>query len=161
MNRLSLLRTKAAYFYQTGVSFPLSQHLVRASSTVTNSRTKVLYDGDCPLCQKEMAVVKYLHKNKNKLDLIDISKPEFKPSDYGHFTHKELMDIFHVIGTDQKVYKGVEAVHKMYSDIGYGWSTTYLLWPGLRGISNKVYMWFAKNRLRWTGRDGDKVIQKA
>lgn len=53
----------------------------------------------------------------------------------------------------------MEAVHKMYSDIGYGWSTMYLLWPGLRGISNKVYMWFAKNRLRWTGRD--KVIQKA
>ncbi|XP_071818239.1 uncharacterized protein [Apostichopus japonicus] len=133
----------------------------RLSSTAAESRTKVLYDGDCPICQKEMAIVKYLNKKKGTLDLIDINKADFNPSEYGDFSQKELTDVFHVVDSNKQVYKGLHAMHKMYSDVGFGWTTTYLLWPGLHPIFNRMYMWFAKNRLRWTNRADLKTNLKA
>lgn len=139
----------------------LTIHGSRLASTGVESKTKVLYDGECPICQKEIAMVKFLNKRKQKLDLVDISKADFNPSDHGNFTQKELMDVFHVVGSDKQTYKGLAAMHKMYGDIGYGWTTTYLLWPGLNPIFNKVYMWFARNRLRWTKREGLKTNLRA
>lgn len=63
----------------------------------------MLYDGDCPICQKEMTIVKYLNKKKGTLDLIDINKADFNPSEYGDFSQKELTDVFHVVDSNKQV----------------------------------------------------------
>ena len=50
-----------------------------------------------------MKVVKYLNKDKNIVELVDITKPGYNPAEHNNITFKEAMDEFHVIDADNKV----------------------------------------------------------
>ncbi|XP_072025694.1 uncharacterized protein [Amphiura filiformis] len=123
------------------------------STNETHQKVKVLYDGDCSLCAQEMKVVRYLNKNKNIVELVDITKPGYNPAEYNNITFEEAMAEFHVIDQNNKVHKRIPAMHTMYSSLGHGWSTFYTKWPILAPLFDKAYGKKKKNRLRWTKRE--------
>jgi predicted DCC family thiol-disulfide oxidoreductase YuxK len=48
--------------------------------------------------------------------------------------------------------EGVEVFARAYRAVGWRWVDTLARWPGLRWILDRLYVVFARNRLRLTGR---------
>merc|ERR1711971_40558 len=102
-------------------------------------KTKILYDGGCSICEQEMKVVRYLNKDKDVLELVDITKPGYNPAEHNNVTYKEAMAELHVIDKDNKIHKRVPATHLMYETLGHGWMTSYTKWPILEPLFDKAY----------------------
>jgi predicted DCC family thiol-disulfide oxidoreductase YuxK len=55
--------------------------------------------------------------------------------------------------SDGTVIEGVEVFRRLDTAIGLGWLVAPTRWPLLRGLFERAYRVFARNRLRWTGRE--------
>jgi predicted DCC family thiol-disulfide oxidoreductase YuxK len=111
---------------------------------------KVLYDGECPLCAREIAFL----RRRDRRGLIafeDIAAPDFDPSRYG-LEHAAVMSRIHGVLPDGALVEGVEVFRRLYIAVGLGWLVAPTRWPLLRGLFDRAYRLFARNRLRWTGR---------
>lgn len=109
----------------------------------------LLYDGQCPICQKEVA---WLHwKNKQgKLGFQDIHAADFNPALYGK-THADLMAEIHGLFADGTLVKGMPVFRACYSAVGLGWLLAPTGWPLLKGCFDGLYRLFAKHRIRLGG----------
>ena len=113
---------------------------------------RVLYDGDCPLCAREIATLRHLDRGRGRIDFEDIAAPGFDASRYG-VAHTELMARIHGVLPDGTRIEGVEVFRRLYGAVGLGWLVAPTRWPLLRPIFDAAYRTFARNRLRWTGRE--------
>lgn len=111
----------------------------------------ILIDGDCPVCKKEGDLLMRLDAGRKRLAVEDISGPDFDPSRYG-IAFEEAMGTIHGVTEDGRVVTGMEVFRRAYSAVGWGWLWAPTGWPGLKQVSDLGYRWFAKNRLRLTGR---------
>lgn len=110
----------------------------------------VYFDGDCPLCVREIAWLRRLDRHA-RLHLIDIASPDFEAPEGK--THETLMAEMHVRTADGKWRKGVDAFAAMYRAVGIIPIAMLLESKLLKPIAERAYAIFARNRLRWTGRD--------
>jgi predicted DCC family thiol-disulfide oxidoreductase YuxK len=90
-------------------------------------RFKLLYDGGCPFCQRE---VRWLQRwnRRGYLAFEDISAPEFDPSPYGA-TREELMAVMHGVFPDGRIVRRVEAFRQAYRAVGLGGLLAPTGWP--------------------------------
>nr|XP_055044471.1 uncharacterized protein LOC129430885 [Misgurnus anguillicaudatus] len=115
---------------------------------------RVLYDGECPICVKEIHFLKFLQKNgAEKVNFVDISLPEYDGSKYEGVSYETAMAEMTVIDENNKVHRGVPAFAVMYSAVGLGWLGMLISFPLIRPLMDRAYGLFAKNRLKWTGRE--------
>jgi len=112
---------------------------------------KILFDGDCPLCSREVAFLARRDGARGRLALEDISASDFDPARYGK-TQSELMARIHGVLPDGQVIEGMEVFRRAYAAVGLGWLLAPTKWPGLRALADWAYRFFARNRLSWTGR---------
>ncbi len=112
---------------------------------------KLLFDGDCPLCMREVRMLKRANRRGN-LALEDIATSGFDASVYG-LTQAQVMGHIHAVLPDGRVVTGMEAFRRSYQAVGLGFLLAPTGWPGVKPVADRAYAWFAKNRLRWTGRD--------
>lgn len=113
---------------------------------------EVFYDGDCPLCLREIAWLKRLDK-REKIEFTDIQAPGFDAASVGK-THEALMAQIHGRLPDGTVVRGVEVFRHLYSAVGWTWPVALSRLPVMRQLLDVGYRVFAKNRLRLTGRSG-------
>jgi hypothetical protein len=108
-------------------------------------RFKLLYDGDCPLCQRE---AKFLQRRNRHgwLAFEDIAALGFNASTYG-CTQDELMGVIHGVFPDGRMVKKMAVFREAYRAIGLGWLLAPTGWPGLRQLADLGYEWFARNRM--------------
>ena len=108
-------------------------------------RFKLLYDGDCPLCQRE---ARFLQRRNHhgRLAFEDITAPDFDSKLY-HTTRAELMGVIHGVYPDGRMVKKVAVFREAYRAIGLGWLLAPTGWPGLRRLADLGYEWFARNRI--------------
>lgn len=52
-----------------------------------------------------------------------------------------------------QVHVGVPAFEVMYTAVGLDWLGRLISWPYIRPLMDRAYDAFARNRLKWTGRD--------
>ena len=111
---------------------------------------EVFFDGACPLCAKEVAFVRRLDRRSRVL-FTDIAAPDFEAASVGR-TQAELMA--HIQGRlpDGRFVEGVEVFRRMYAATGLGPLVALTRIPGISHLLDAGYHWFAKNRLRLTGR---------
>lgn len=114
-------------------------------------RFKILIDYDCPLCRSEASVLKRLDRGRGRLIMENISDSHFDPQQYGT-TLDAVMGSIHGVMPDGTLVQGVEVFRQAYSAVGWGWLVAPTAWPGVRWITDAGYRWFARNRLRLTGR---------
>jgi predicted DCC family thiol-disulfide oxidoreductase YuxK len=120
----------------------------------------ILIDGDCPLCAREAAFLRRLDAGRGRLELIDIAGENFDAARFGR-SHETLMARIHGVLPDGSVIEGVEVFRRGYAAVGRGWVLSWTRLPGLRLLADAGYRWFARNRLRWTGRgDACSAIAK-
>lgn len=112
---------------------------------------RVLYDGACPLCAREVDMLRRRDAGRGRLDLEDIAAPGFDPARYGTTLH-DLMARIHGVLPDGTLVEGVEVFRRAYAAVGLGWLVAPTRWPLLRPLFDAGYRWFARNRLRLTGR---------
>jgi len=108
-------------------------------------RLKLLYDGECPFCRREVDWLKRRNHNL-RLRFEDISDPKFDPGRYG-LTREEVNRVLHGILPDGRVVRGMAAVRRAYGAVGLGWLTAPTGWPGVRWVTDRMYAAFARNRL--------------
>ena len=114
-------------------------------------RIKVLVDGACPLCRREADFWRRLDRGRGRIALVDVNSPGFEPATYG-LTQELVMDQIHGILPSGKVIAGMEVFRRAYGAVGWGWLLAPTGWPLLRPLFDRVYRWFARNRVRITGR---------
>lgn len=133
----------------------ICRHQQRTYSS-KSAAVKVLYDGLCPICVKEIRFLQFLQRSRpGKVDFIDISLPGYDGEKYMGVTYEMAMGEMHVIDGEDKVHRGIPAFAVMYSAVGLGWLGRFMMWPPVRPFMDKSYDIFARNRLKWTGR-GDE-----
>jgi predicted DCC family thiol-disulfide oxidoreductase YuxK len=118
---------------------------------------EVFYDGDCPLCVREIEMLSRLDRGRGRILFTDIAAPSFSPQELG-LSHAELMERIHARLPDGRLIEGVEVFRRLYGAVGLGWILAPTRLPGLRRLSDWAYEKFAKNRLRLTGRCVDGEI---
>lgn len=116
---------------------------------------EVFYDGDCPLCVREIGMIRRLDR-RGRLGFIDIATPGFDPESVG-IDYQSLMDRIHGRLPDGTLVEGVEVFRRLYGAIGLGWLVAVTRIPGVSHALDAGYHLFAKNRLRLTGRCADGV----
>jgi predicted DCC family thiol-disulfide oxidoreductase YuxK len=109
-------------------------------------RFKLLYDGECPFCLRE---VRWLERRnrRNHLAFEDVSAPGFDPAPLG-VTRDELLGVIHGVFPDGRIVTKVEVFRQAYRAVGLGWLVAPTDWPVLRSIFDRLYLLFARNRVR-------------
>lgn len=107
---------------------------------------KLLYDGECPFCLRE---VRWLQRRNHNgyLAFEDVSSPSFDPASVG-VTRKELLQVIHGVFPDGRVVRKVEVFRHAYRAVGLGWIVAPTGWPVLRWVFEGLYLIFARYRLR-------------
>jgi predicted DCC family thiol-disulfide oxidoreductase YuxK len=111
---------------------------------------EVFFDGDCPLCVREINMLKRKDL-KNKLVFTDIVSGDFDASEIG-LTQEILMARIHGRDASGQLVEGVEVFRRLYGAIGFGRLVAVSRWPGIAQFLSLGYFIFARNRLRLTGR---------
>lgn len=106
------------------------------------SKFEVFYDGDCPLCRREIEMIRRKDSG-NSLLLTDISSLSFKPTTHSLET---LMKEIHGKYDDGTYVTGVEVFREIYQRIGFGVLVKPTRLPLVRNVLNLFYSLFAKIR---------------
>jgi predicted DCC family thiol-disulfide oxidoreductase YuxK len=114
-------------------------------------RIKVLFDGACPLCRREAAIWRRLDRGRGRIALVDIASPDVEAAEYG-LSRAQIMAEIHGILPSGTIVRGMEVFRRAYAAVGLGWLLAPTAWPLLRPVFDRAYRWFARNRLRLTGR---------
>lgn len=113
---------------------------------------EVFYDGDCPVCRREIELLRRLDRRRGHVRFTDITQRTFEPALVGK-TKDELMARIH--GRDlanDAIVEGVEVFRRLYAAVGFGYLVTLTRLPPISWALERAYAWFAANRLRLTGR---------
>ncbi|HMI91085.1 MAG TPA: DUF393 domain-containing protein [Polyangiales bacterium] len=111
---------------------------------------EVFYDGECPLCTREVSVLRRLDR-RSRIRFVDIAAPGFDPAALG-VSHEALMARIHGRLPDGTLIEGVEVFRRLYAAVGFGWLVAVTRLPGIAQGLDLAYGTFARNRLRLTGR---------
>jgi predicted DCC family thiol-disulfide oxidoreductase YuxK len=110
----------------------------------------VYYDGACPICRREIALMRRLDR-AGRLQLVDFSTPGFSEQECG-LSCERLSAVIHARWADGRVIEGVEVFRAMWTAAGWGGLASLSRWPWFDRLLVRGYAWFAANRLRLTGR---------
>jgi len=113
----------------------------------------VFFDGACPICAREIALMTRLDR-KQQILFCDFSLPEYDGEVTG-FAPAELGQVIHAQWADGSVIRGVEVFRAMWEATGLGFLTKLSRVSFIEPFLYKAYAWFARNRLWLTGRAKD------
>ncbi|XP_010533480.1 PREDICTED: uncharacterized protein At5g50100, mitochondrial [Tarenaya hassleriana] len=117
-----------------------------------NWKIKMLYDGDCPLCMREVNMLVERNKQYGTIKFVDISSDDYSPEDNQGLDYKIVMGQIHAILADGTVVTGVEAFRRLYEEVDLGWVYSITKYEPIGKIADAVYDFWAKYRLQLTGR---------
>ncbi len=106
----------------------------------------LLYDGDCPICQKEVAWLKWKNK-QGRLGFQDIQVEDFEAHRYGK-TYEDLMAEIHGVYPDGQIIRGIDVFVAAYQAVGLGFLVAPLRWRFTRLGFEKLYALFERHRLK-------------
>jgi predicted DCC family thiol-disulfide oxidoreductase YuxK len=115
---------------------------------------EVFFDGDCPLCRREIELLRRLDRGRGRIAFTDIASPSFDVGAAG-VPWQTLMDEIHGRLPDGTLVRGVEVFRRLYGAVGLGAVAWLTRLPGVRQLADAAYQAFARNRLRLTGRCAD------
>jgi predicted DCC family thiol-disulfide oxidoreductase YuxK len=129
----------------------IAKSIDKAAEAVDEAPLKLLYDGACPLCQREIAFLKK-RAVKGRVIFVDISDPNFTSRENQGIDYKTAMTEMHAIDAQGNVLVGVPAFAALYARCRLPVLATLLRIPFIQAMLTPFYKHFAKNRLRITRR---------
>lgn len=120
---------------------------------------KLLYDGECPLCLREVNFLRKKDQGRGLIAFVDISADDYSPADNAGIDFATAMGRIHAILPDGTVIENLEVFRRVYSVLGMGWVYSFTRIPILGAIAEAIYAVWAKFRLALTGRPSlEKII---
>lgn len=116
---------------------------------------KLLYDRQCPICAKEICILRKKDKEA-KINFVDISSKAFSPSDHNNIDYNKAMSQIHAIDHQGNILIGVPAFAALYARCNLLITSTLLRISFVKFALTPLYTLFAKNRLWITGRADTK-----
>ena len=117
------------------------------------------HDGHCPFCRVEVAWLAK-HRHRSRVRLVDIQSSEFKPEEVGR-SFDTMMGQLHLQDREGRWFIGMDASRALYAVLGYRRLVKLSCLPGLRGMMDAGYRFFARSRIRlgrgWEKRQGKTV----
>ncbi|MEP6664278.1 MAG: DUF393 domain-containing protein [Verrucomicrobiota bacterium] len=106
---------------------------------------KLLYDGDCPFCVRE---VRWLRRRNHlgHLAFENVSSPDFDPARF-NLTRETLLGVIHGVYPDGTIVNRMEVFREAYFQVGLSWLIAPTRWPILRSVFNVLYSLFARYRV--------------
>lgn len=112
----------------------------------------LLFDGGCPLCLREVKILRRRDAGQGRLAFVDVDDPAYDPAHYGGITYADAMGRMHALRSDGEVIRDVEVFRQAYGLVGLGWLYAPTRWPLLRPLVDALYGLWARWRLAVTGR---------
>lgn len=116
----------------------------------SNFDIAVYYDGDCPLCKREIAFLRWMDRKK-RIRFENIATGQFDESD-GQPEYEQLMAEIHGRLPDGSWIRGADVFRRLYTAIGWNWVVVLTRLPFIRQICDGLYRVFARHRLWLTRR---------
>jgi len=121
-----------------------------------NYKLTFLFDGACPLCLRETNFLKKKDKIK-AINFVDISI-NYIPENFSNISYKQAMANLHGILSNGEIIFGVDVLAYSYELVGLGWIYFPTRLPFLSNVIRFFYKYWAKYRLKLTGRDNLEKI---
>lgn len=103
------------------------------------NKHQVFFDGNCPLCKKEITLWQKLSHdqfefiNVHSLELDDLQKARY-------------LRLLHIKCADGAELKGIYANFKLWRSHPIGWPSYLLSIPGIFKLTESAYNWWAQRR---------------
>ena len=113
---------------------------------------KLLYDGECPLCVREVNFLKQRDAGRGLVAFVDIASDDYTPEANAGIDFETAMGRIHAILPDGTVVTNVEVFRRVYEILGMGWMYAITKVPVMGAIADALYGIWADKRLALTGR---------
>jgi predicted DCC family thiol-disulfide oxidoreductase YuxK len=123
---------------------------VATGNSTASPAVEVFFDGECPLCTREVDLLRRLDR-RHRICFTDIAAADFDAARVG-LTQAALMGRIHARLPSGALIEGVEVFRRLYAAVGFGPLVALTRLPGVSAVLDAGYTWFARNRLRLTGR---------
>ncbi|MEB3359150.1 MAG: DUF393 domain-containing protein [Synechococcales bacterium] len=122
------------------------------SPTPPSWQIKLLYDGECPLCLREVNFLQKRDAGRGRVAFVDIASDRYNPDDHGGIDFETAMGRIHALLPDGTVIRDLEVFRRVYEVLGMGWVYAVTRLPGVGAIADWLYARWADWRLPLTGR---------
>ena len=120
------------------------------ASPTNDWKVEVFYDGDCPLCMREIRMLMGRDR-AGSIRFTNIAASGFDAHAVG-LDPSTLMKKIHGRLPSGEFIEGVEVFRRLYDAVGFGALVKLSRAKGVSHALDAAYSLFAKNRLRLTGR---------
>ena len=115
-----------------------------------------LYDGGCPLCRRETNFLKGRDKF-GQIKFVDINSDDYDPKNYQNISFEKAMSNLHGISNNGNLIQGLDVLAYAYQLVGLGWVYFPIKIPFISDLLKTFYSFWAKYRLKITGRDSQET----
>ena len=130
----------------------LSLSEAKTAAIAPSWKIKLLYDGECPLCLREVNFLTKRDAGRGLVAFVDIADDHYDPEANGGVDFDTAMGRIHAVLADGTVIKNVEVFRRVYEILGIGWVYAATQWPVIGPIVDRLYELWADWRLALTGR---------
>ncbi len=127
-------------------------------SAATTWQITLLYDGNCPLCLREVNFLRQKDNGRGLVAFTDIAADDYVSEENGGVDFATAMGRIHAVKADGTVIKNVEVFRQVYDVLGMGWIYAPTRWPIVGALVDWAYGIWANWRLALTGRPSLKTI---
>ena len=121
-------------------------------------KIRLLYDGECPLCVREVNFLTKQDAGRGIVDFVDIADLNYDPKDNAGIDFATAMGRIHAVLPNGTVIKNVEVFRRVYEELGMGWIYAITKVPLLGAIADWLYSIWADWRLKLTRRPELAVV---
>jgi predicted DCC family thiol-disulfide oxidoreductase YuxK len=121
-------------------------------------KIKLLYDGECPLCVREVNFLQKKDAGRGIINFVDIADENYDPQQNAGIDFETAMGRIHAITNEGEVIRNVEVFRRVYEALGMGWIYAVTKLPVLGAIADLLYNIWADWRLKLTGRPDLETI---
>jgi len=132
--------------------------VMEQSTPLPQWKIKLLYDGECPLCVREVNFLQKRDRGRGLVSFVDIAEDDYDPTENGGVDFATAMGRIHAVLDDGSVIQNVEVFRRVYEILGIGWIYGATKWPIIGPVVDALYGISADWRLALTGRPDLKTI---
>ena len=132
--------------------------LTSQTNISTQWRIKLLYDGACPLCVREVNFLQRKDSDRGLINLVDIAADDYAPKDNAGIDFETAMGRIHAILPNGEIIQGVEVFRQTYDILGIGWIYAITKLPVFGWLAETLYDLWADYRLWLTGRSDLQTV---
>ena len=140
---------------------PESLKTLEQTNSSPSWKVKLLYDGACPLCVREVNFLTKKDAGRGLIAFVDIADDNYNPQENAGISFEAAMGRIHAILADGTIIENLEVFRQVYDALGIGWIYAPSKWPLIGSLLDRIYDIWAAWRLKFTGRPNlDTIIKQ-